>query len=597
MISHPKTRDGKAQGGFSRKKGRRRWERILLAVAVLTLGILAVNGVLRVFEGVEPVQKADREPVPGVSSVPETRPIGVPDPPDLTLAGFAYESVAAELPAVEPRNVGHVRQSVLERSWASVRISVPGREGAYYALFLKKQGEEWRPVRSVLMEKRNKDLPKDVRTMLEGIPEDLVNPLFPPENAPELPTDPRERAVRLIERSTGREGVWKADRPEGERPFLKVRVRSTEDRDTFTDVFMQGEDLEAVAVGRDLTTAEAPGFPESLLESGVMASPEPAGASPVEITRDGETRLEERGLDEARQAVRGYPGVAGFYAVDLKSGAGYGVRAGETFFSASTIKIPVMVAVYHRIEAGDLSYSDSFTTQEEDWAAGAGWLRWDTPGVPTTVEDCLWLMMTQSDNVATNALVRLVGGPEYVNEVARDLGAKDTELYWKVGSERAAVPALDNRTTPRDLATMLQEISNGEAANEWSTGEMFSLMRQNNLEWWMEAGIPDGVPVANKAGWLDTTYNDAGIVEYEERPYVLVVLTDYGPRKMKEGAKTISEISRSVWLAESGKTVEEYEREQREKAKEKEKKLERDRSKEPSRKERPAEQPSSPKNP
>src|SRR3712207_8804268 len=80
-------------------------------------------------------------------------------------------------------------------------------------------------------------------------------------------------------------------------------------------------------------------------------------------------------------------------------------------------------------------------------------------------------MMNQSDNVATNALVRLVRGADHVNEVARSLGAENTLLYQKLSSERAAVPSLDNRTTARDMATMLREIAEGEAASEKSCGD------------------------------------------------------------------------------------------------------------------------------
>jgi beta-lactamase class A len=99
-----------------------------------------------------------------------------------------------------------------------------------------------------------------------------------------------------------------------------------------------------------------------------------------------------------------------------------------------------MVAVYRKVEQGDLSFSQEVELKEEDWAAGAGWLQWEEAGTKQTVGDLLLLMMTQSDNVATNALTRMVGGKEHVNDVAESLGAKDTLLYQKVSSERGAVP-------------------------------------------------------------------------------------------------------------------------------------------------------------
>ena len=128
-------------------------------------------------------------------------------------------------------------------------------------------------------------------------------------------------------------------------------------------------------------------------------------------------------------------------------------------------------------------------------------------------DDLLIMMMTQSDNVAANALVRTVGGADYVNKVARSMGAEDTLLYQKVSSERGAVPALDNRSTPRDMAVMLQKIAEGKAASEKSCEYMIELMYLDELDWWLDAGLPAGVEAANKAGWLYKVYDEVGIVQ------------------------------------------------------------------------------------
>jgi beta-lactamase class A len=162
-------------------------------------------------------------------------------------------------------------------------------------------------------------------------------------------------------------------------------------------------------------------------------------------------------------------------------------------------------------------------------------------------------MITQSDNVATNALIRLVGGADHVNEVARALGAEDTLLYQKVSSERGAVPALDNRTTPRDMAAMLQKIADGEAASEKSCGYMIDLMHMNELDWWLDAGLPAGVDAANKAGWLYKVYGDVGIVEYQDRRYVVAILSKHGSATVDEGQVLIEDLSRIVWEAQGAK--------------------------------------------
>jgi beta-lactamase class A len=282
----------------------------------------------------------------------------------------------------------------------------------------------------------------------------------------------------------------------------------------------------------------------------------PAETPPLEPVAEGvpegEREKVEEVLDKLEERVKGYDGVAGVYVRDLDGDYGYGVRADEEFFSASIIKVPVMVAVYRKIEQGDLSFSQEVELKEEDWAAGAGWLQWEEAGTKQTVGDLLLLMMTQSDNVATNALVRMVGGSDHVNDVARSLGAKDTLLYQKVSSERGAVPRIDNRTTPRDMATMMQKIADDEAASEKSCGYMIDLMLTNELDWWLDAGLPADVYAANKAGWLYQVYGDAGIVEHEGRRYTVAILSKHGSATVDEGALLIEDLSRIAWEAQEG---------------------------------------------
>jgi beta-lactamase class A len=211
-----------------------------------------------------------------------------------------------------------------------------------------------------------------------------------------------------------------------------------------------------------------------------------------------------------------------------------------------------MVAVYRKVDEGELDFSQEIEIKEEDWAAGAGWLQWEKAGTKQTVGDLLLLMMTQSDNVAANALVRKVGGADHVNKVARSMGAEDTLLYQKVSSERGVVPALDNKSTPRDMATMMQQIAEGKAASEKSCGYMIDLMHENKLDWWLDEGLPPGVDAANKAGWLYRVYDEVGIVENDDRHYVIAILSKHGSADVYQGQDMIKNLSSTVWEAQEG---------------------------------------------
>jgi len=275
-------------------------------------------------------------------------------------------------------------------------------------------------------------------------------------------------------------------------------------------------------------------------------------AEPVmESVPDSERGRIENVLGKAREQIEDYHGVAGLYVWDLERDYGYGIRPDEKFFTASIIKVPIMVAVYRKVDEGDLNFSQEIEIKEEDWAAGAGWLQWKKAGTKQTVGDLLLLMMTQSDNVAANALVRTVGGAEHVNEVARSMGADDTLVYQKVSSERGAVPSLDNRSTPHDMATMMRQIAEGKAASEKSCGYMIDLMHEDKLDWWLDAGLPEGVDAANKAGWLYRVYDEVGLVEGDGHRYVIAILAKHGSADVYEGQDLIKALSKTAWESQT----------------------------------------------
>jgi beta-lactamase class A len=390
--------------------------------------------------------------------------------------------------------------------------------------------------------------------------------------APELPgTTPR--SIKGVYRSKIDES-WASVRvqPENEgKPFVvftrkdgqwwraEKSVRADEPNYAKNDVVpLSGvpKDLIEYLYAENVFAAEVPEPKDERLDLGDLPDAGPAEFSSTEsvindVPESDRERVQEV-LEEARKEIEDYDGVAGLYVWDLDNDSGYGIRPEEPFFAASTIKIPIMVAVYRKVDEGKLAFSQEVEIQEEDWAAGAGWLQWEKAGTKQTVGDLLLLMMTQSDNVAANALVRTVGGADHVNEVARSMGAEDTVLYQKVSSERGAVPALDNRSTPRDMATMMQQIAEDKAASEKSCGYMIDLMHQDKLDWWLDAGLPPGVDAANKAGWLYRVYDEVGIVEHNDRRYVIAILSKHGGADVYQGQDLIKRLSSAVWESQEG---------------------------------------------
>ena len=111
-------------------------------------------------------------------------------------------------------------------------------------------------------------------------------------------------------------------------------------------------------------------------------------------------------------------------------------------------------------------------SRDRDW--GWGDLADARPGIGKTVKQLLWLMITRSDNTATNMLIRKVGRT-HINQTMDDLGVPSTHLGDYIRSESDAIRyAL--RTSPHDMLELLDAIARDKMIDTWSSREMLSIL-------------------------------------------------------------------------------------------------------------------------
>ena len=120
-------------------------------------------------------------------------------------------------------------------------------------------------------------------------------------------------------------------------------------------------------------------------------------------------------------------GRVGVVARNLASQASVCVSSDELFPMASCFKIPIMVEVLCRVDAGDLRLDDRLTLAETDKSPGSTLIHCQE-GLRPSVRDLLYLMITLSDNTATDMLWRLVGLGT-VNETMRKLDLQTIDCF------------------------------------------------------------------------------------------------------------------------------------------------------------------------
>jgi beta-lactamase class A len=240
----------------------------------------------------------------------------------------------------------------------------------------------------------------------------------------------------------------------------------------------------------------------------------------------------------------GAPGHVGVVVQDLTTGVSTGINASANMPAASIIKIPVMVEVFRQMSLGtfDLNRKITLTRSDRDW--GWGDLASAPGGARYTVSRLLWLMITDSDNTATNMLIRLVGRA-HINTTMLKLGLHQTRVgdYLRSNGDIRSL-----RSSPRDMAKLLSAMAHDELVNEWSSREMINILTGQHHNGLLPQPLPAGTQIAHKTGTLHDTLNDVGIVFLGSEPYVIAVMTTQLPT-LDAGRRFIRGVSRLAYTS------------------------------------------------
>ena len=250
--------------------------------------------------------------------------------------------------------------------------------------------------------------------------------------------------------------------------------------------------------------------------------------------------------------------VVGVAYRDLETGDTLFLNADDSFHAASTMKVPVMIELYRRIEAGGLGLDQGILLINQfasivdrspyslDRGSDSDSSAYDRIGSRVPVRELIDRMITRSSNLATNALIELVGASR-ANATAHELGASNIRVLRGVEDAKAFAAGLNNTTTARDLATLLTAIDAGTAASPASCEAMRDVLLRQEFNDEIPAGLPPGTRVAHKTGFITGVLHDAAVVYPAHRkPYVLVVLTRGIPVEAT-ARKLIVDISRMVY--------------------------------------------------
>lgn len=313
-----------------------------------------------------------------------------------------------------------------------------------------------------------------------------------------------------------------------------------------------------------------------------VVSHTPAWAQPANVS----AQHVEAALRQAARATDGQVGVA---MQRVGGGPLLTLNAGTTFPMASTFKIAVAGAVLDRIDRGSLRLDTMVPVAPESVVDSEGIAQTlPHPGISLSVHNLLELMLTLSDNTATDVMVAQAGGPAAVTAWLRKVGvtqgqrvdADTARLIYRAfditpgpgtfgeNFERAvaADPIVRERSEkrtpnaafnadPRDSSTpeamiqLLQLIYAGKALSRSSTDALIAIMdRCRTGDKRLKGLLPTDTRVAHKTGTLMSIANDVGVVTMPGGgKFAIAVFVKGDTKGLETQERVIAEIARIAY--------------------------------------------------
>jgi len=229
-------------------------------------------------------------------------------------------------------------------------------------------------------------------------------------------------------------------------------------------------------------------------------------------------------------------GAAGEFGVWLGRLDGVAVfehQADRTQYSASTMKLPVAIAMMRKVAAGELALDQPVIVHNDFASAASGRFgvnqaedeapaTWTKLGTPVELGWLATEMITLSSNLATDLVLECVG-VDAANAVLAEYGSGRSAIRRGIDDRAAQAAGISNTMSPADLAGVLVAVGNDKTAG----GEYVrDLLAGNQWNGEIPAGVPAGTRVEHKNGWDTRIRHDGGIVyPPDAEPFVLTVCT------------------------------------------------------------------------
>lgn len=258
-------------------------------------------------------------------------------------------------------------------------------------------------------------------------------------------------------------------------------------------------------------------------------------------------------VDEIQAFADQFGGDVGIYLEDLKTGETFVMNADSIFPTASTVKIPIMIRLFDKIDKDELEYDQMLIYDgEHDDTWGKDLINQLEIGSEVELSKLIHLMMSTSNNTASLWNQYLAGTGTEINLLMDRLGFEQTRVNSRTDGRQQDWEAYGwGQTTPRELARMMLEIYRGEIISPSASEQMYRVMTRNYWDGEALSRIPPSVNVASKNGAVSRSKSEVLLVNGPSGDYLFALMTknqsDAGYEDDNEGFQLLRDFSQLLY--------------------------------------------------
>jgi beta-lactamase class A len=255
---------------------------------------------------------------------------------------------------------------------------------------------------------------------------------------------------------------------------------------------------------------------------------------------------------DLKNLAAGFGGDIGIYVKNLKTGRVAALNADTVFPTASIVKVPILIGIMDKIQRSELSYHQELVYRDSLLYEGVDLLGSFKNVEKIELSKVLMLMMTMSDNTASLWLQSLAGTGTRINTLMDSMGFLETRVNSRTpGREEARDSYGWGQTTPREMATMMEQIDKGALLTKGASDRMLRSLNRNYWDAESLSEIPPKATVFSKNGAVDASRSEVVLVRGKRSHYVFCICTknikDQSWKEGNESWQLMRKLSALLW--------------------------------------------------